>query len=340
MIYGRELPGYPFNAKSLFTRGLIVAQRKVFGKGWFPCSDYTKVHLTWSGDETQKGVSDIIQAGKPAMIARFGSYELEATLRGMAISERIEQGLPHAIWRFLIGRSSPFWWDNSIRAGLCWNAGFFPPSDEALEKFSRLFVSEAPFLDVLTSTWPGEERLHRRYFPEVKTCGLADFSYPFFFQKPWTQSLKGKRVLFVHPCETTIRRQYGKRLLIFKKEILPEFDLLTYAPCASNCGNAGNTGFASWFDALKKMTDDIAAFGFDVAIIAAGAYGFPLAAAVKRMGRIGIQLGGATQLLFGIKGRRWDDSSIERDYYNDHWVRPMPSEVPENAETIEGGCYW
>lgn len=51
-----------------------------------------------------------------------------------------------------------------------------------------------------------------------------------------------------------------------------------------------------------------------------------------------VHIGGALQLLFGIKGRRWDRefSSI----YNDAWVRPEENEKPRNANSVEGGCYW
>lgn len=41
---------------------------------------------------------------------------------------------------------------------------------------------------------------------------------------------------------------------------------------------------------------------FDTAIIGCGAYGMPLAAQIKNAGRQAIHLGGAVQLLFGIKG--------------------------------------
>ena len=44
---------------------------------------------------------------------------------------------------------------------------------------------------------------------------------------------------------------------------------------------------------------------FDTAIIGCGAYGFPLAAKLKAAGKQAFHMGGATQLLFGIKGSRW-----------------------------------
>ena len=49
-----------------------------------------------------------------------------------------------------------------------------------------------------------------------------------------------------------------------------------------------------------------------------------------------IHAGGATQLLFGIKGKRWDECG----FYNDYWVRPSEREKPLGYEKVEGGCYW
>jgi hypothetical protein len=66
----------------------------------------------------------------------------------------------------------------------------------------------------------------------------------------------------------------------------------------------------------------------------------PIAAALKQAGCIAIHTGGATQILFGIKGRRWDSHSIISKFYNDAWVRPAAHEIPEQAAAIENGCYF
>ena len=65
---------------------------------------------------------------------------------------------------------------------------------------------------------------------------------------------------------------------------------------------------------------------FDVLIVGAGAYGLPLAAEAKRMGKVGIHIGGAIQILFGILGHRWETEHVEQfgPLFNDHWVRPFP----------------
>ena len=47
---------------------------------------------------------------------------------------------------------------------------------------------------------------------------------------------------------------------------------------------------------------------------------------------------GALQLLFGIRGKRWDDHPIISKLYNDAWVRP--EEGLAHKEKVEGGSYW
>ena len=126
--------------------------------------------------------------------------------------------------------------------------------------------------------------------------------------------------------------------------------------------------------------------------------GLPLAVYAKRLGKVGFHMGGDLQVLFGIKGKRYDQpsqyhyrgcmgtgfngtsasipsvrgakassssmppadpgkvttSNFDEEYaalggggggvvaalYNSNWVRPAQSETPENANDMEGGCYW
>ncbi|WP_275353744.1 hypothetical protein [Klebsiella pneumoniae] len=81
------------------------------------------------------------------------------------------------------------------------------------------------------------------------------------------------------------------------------------------------TEFKNWFEALEKCKA-ISKIDFDVAIIGCGAYGLPLASFVKNLGKQSIHLAGWTQVLFGIKGKRWDDLPQISKFYNDHWIRP------------------
>ena len=80
---------------------------------------------------------------------------------------------------------------------------------------------------------------------------------------------------------------------------------------------------------------------FDIAIIGCGAYGFPLASFIKNLGKQAIHLGGVTQLLFGIKGKRWEEwkhYTELRKNNGENWI--FANEIPEDYKKIEGGCYW
>ena len=45
-------------------------------------------------------------------------------------------------------------------------------------------------------------------------------------------------------------------------------------------------------------------------------------------------MSGATQLLFGIKGKRWDDHPVISKLYNPAWVRPDETEGISNKENV------
>lgn len=68
----------------------------------------------------------------------------------------------------------------------------------------------------------------------------------------------------------------------------------------------------------------------------------PLAAEIKRMGKTVIHLGGATQLMFGIMGTRWELENPEfcKNVANKYWVRPMEMERIAHADKVESACYW
>ena len=93
---------------------------------------------------------------------------------------------------------------------------------------------------------------------------------------------------------------------------------------------------------MKAQMDRI---DYDICLIGCGAYGFPLAAHAKRMGKKGFHLGGSLQLLFGIRGKRWENPDYNPDYnyaalMNEHWVKPSEEERPVAAKKVEDACYW
>ncbi len=157
---------------------------------------------------------------------------------------------------------------------------------------------------------------------------------------PWSHALEGKRVLVVHPFEESIRRGYETRARINGvRELLPEFaDLVTLRPPVTFLNTEAVT---SWDWSLGVLTSKMAHIDYEVAIFGAGGYGLPAAAFAKATGKTAVHLGGATQLLFGIRGLRWLDHKKIGPWMDDSWISPTLAERPPGYEHFEGGKgYW
>lgn len=271
---------------------------------------------------------------KPSMICRFGTTEL-ATL----CSATTELNLNNAI-RLVSG--SNLVRDIGLHQGvvnsLCKLSGFFPGDVSLGRKFVELSIADIPLIDIL-GVWCKQEIFFDKNLKAAQRVRFRDIE-PYMHDKPWSRILKNKKVLVVHPFAETISSQYKKREHLFSNPlILPEFELKTIKAVQSIANN--KTQFANWFEALHHMQDQINQTDFDIAIIGCGAYGMPLAAHCKRIGKKAIHLGGQTQLLFGIKGKRWETGhDFIKGMFNEHWVYPDEQDKPRDFKVVEGGAYW
>jgi len=219
------------------------------------------------------------------------------------------------------------------------NTGFFPSTNENIKKLAKEYIEALKKVDIL-GVWynPLEDFVVKKFAKDAILVTSGAIHTPFFAIKPWSEALKGKKVLVIHPFSESIKKQYQKRELLFKNpKILPEFELDVLKAVQTIAGNRDER-FKTWFEALEYMKKEIEKRDFDIAIIGAGAYGFPLGAFVKSLGKKAIHMGGSTQLLFGIKGKRWDERNEFKRLFNKHWIRPI--EKPKNFKRVENGCYW
>lgn len=263
--------------------------------------------------------------GGPLMVARFGSQEARATAWALGAQRGYDRAIPRYVQkRMAVG------------------PGFFPSNDANIRRFGDVMVKSAASLDSL-AYWDSfmQEYLLEEICPGRVVTTYLEHLEPYRFQQaPWSKALEGKTVLVVHPFASTIEKQYAKRRYLFANpDVLPDFELKTVVPPQTIAGCV-DSRFADWFEALDYLKGAVAEESFDVCIIGCGAYGFPLAAFVKGMRKQAIHLGGATQMLFGIKGRRWDLKEISKELYNESWTRPGEDERPDGAFKVEDGCYW
>jgi len=298
-----------------------------------------KPETTVSEDNADKVALTIYEAltkNEPLMIARFGAFELGILNNYIGV----QQGNKN-ILSYIRGETKNWWWDKTLIGFLNTNAGFFPISMDKIEQFCRLMIKEIPEVDILGS-WLSDENVFKNELIKAQRVNL-ELLNPYFSKIPWTKALEGKKVLVVHPFNKTIEKQYKKRSLLFSNNILPEFELKTIKAVQSIAGE--KTDFDDWFEALEFMKSEIDKVEYDICLIGCGAYGFPLAAHVKRAGKKGFHIGGSLQLLFGIRGNRWEHLDYHPDYnyanlINEHWVRPSFDEKPALSHIVENECYW
>lgn len=271
----------------------------------------------------QKGKNELetaILKGEPFAAIRFGAVEISA----LNNYEKIRLGFKKKYKKSVI---------YSIKN----NAGVFPATPTIIEHYARHLELHLPETDIL-----GVSGVHmENYFFKHLTPNAIPIQN--WTLDPllggWSHLLAGKRVLVISPFSKQIEEQYEKRHLLFnsKPEILPDFKLETIEAVMTNA-EALDPRFENWFEALDYLKIEILKKDFDIALVGAGAYGTPLCLYIKSLGKMAIQSGGATQLLFGIMGRRWEKREYVAQYVNPHWTRPILK--PDGYKNIEEGCYW
>lgn len=264
------------------------------------------------------------------------------------ISDYIEKGEPFAVCRVGIGGEtlSTYYMDinrsidNNVNRMLRVNAGMY---GDCLNEFYREFVDGISCADMQV-VWDhnlineAQNHLFSKYSPSSHKLSSRSVE-PFYFVNPWSEKLKDKKVLVIYPFSESIKSQYNERDKIFDNDkILPEFELITYKPVQSIGGEGPHS---SWKESLDIMKNDISNIDFDIALLGCGSYGLPLVNFIKNeMNKSAIYIGGGLQILFGIKGSRWENHNIISNLYNEYWVYPLESETPQKYKMVEGGCYW
>lgn len=275
-------------------------------------------------EQVQREMAEDIRTGRPFMAGRLGAVEL-ANIRAFEFDDR----------RILA---------KDVKQ-LCDCSGFFPNEISLMPRFFEEIMNACRETDYLAAWFqPFEDYYLKNVFREDMHLTYLHYVDPFRCpEHPWTEALEGKKVLVIHPNDDLIREQYKKRELLFPgTNILPEFELHVQKAVQTLAGSQDER-YESWFEALEDMYQQAMQVDFDLAILGCGAYGFPLAAKMKQAGKQAVHMGGITQVLFGIHGKRWDEDrnhQFLQQYYSDAWVRPGEKDKPKDSGIVEGGCYW
>ena len=162
----------------------------------------------------------------------------------------------------------------------------------------------------------------------------------------WLSALRGRTVLVVHPFNETIAAQLRRGALFWEEGAAAGRTTATRWKLVRPPLNfAGRREHERWQEALEALIAAVDGAGsFHVAPLSCGGLGMPLGAYLRATGRSAVYVGGALQLLFGIRGGRWDYMSAFMDGHG--FVCPSEAETPRgagwnySASGADDGAYW
>jgi hypothetical protein len=272
-----------------------------------------------------------------------------------AISKRITDKIPFAAGKlggnervaleWGTGFKNPLPWIGNVRTfypevhGLTTNAGISPSGRRSYKTYVEILknsLCKTDILGYLSDGLQSEFLLMSKYNGGGLWC-CGGSLHPTYAANPWTHALKGKTVFAVSPFLDSFKRQQETLAEVWRSVpgFMPSFKLIGYRfPYLIEPSNR-----LTWQETYEEVKAAMRTESYDVALFGCGALGLPLAVYAKEQGRCGIHLGGALQMLFGVKGGRHLQIP-EREFINEFWVSPTPAEVPSCANSIENSCYW
>jgi hypothetical protein len=288
--------------------------------------------------ELLEGVSTIAGAIQTALknkkgllVARNGTIEMEVLLTRYFQNTLFQQKLltleKHAGIFPCTAGSAQTWISqtvDAIRGSDLLVAGWYEPLATSEKEFLKHIGKKGPYLPLraLEPYYVPHEFQWSRYFLWRKVAIVSSFA-----ELAVQQTKKAKEI-------------WGER----SESLLPEAEYIPiqtgYAPSLAK-GRAGwPEGIDSWEAAADYVVKKVLESEAEIILIGCGGLSMIIGHRLKEAGKICIVMGGAIQVLFGIKGNRWADHSVISRFWNDSWVYPPLERTPAGADQIEGGCYW
>lgn len=170
--------------------------------------------------------------------------------------------------------------------------------------------------------------------------------FNYIFSEPWTQSLKGKRLLIVSAFAETMEKQVRGGNMRKAYDGVDLFPDCTFTFIKPPMGMADShvqdyvTEMALFRKRLDKLRDK-----YDVALVSCGGIGNAVCDYIfTAHKKSAVYVGGVLAMYFGILGKRWEDerADIVKMFVNgnDAWTRPADHERPNGFLKVENGAYW
>lgn len=269
-----------------------------------------------------------IREKTPLSVGRLGMSEINAYL--------IFNNDKHPKWTKLDYKA--------IRKGMLINVGFYPDDDNYYQEWAAEYVQLIQECDLFSVYYNKVEcYFFKRYMKKKFMMSNSALVHPMLDDIHWMDACKGKKILVITSSVETIKTQLSKKDEIWAGSgfELPDAEYMIIKSPFSPLVDPSNTTESSavMMEQLKEKINDS---DCDILLAAAGGYSNPLVVYAKSIGKVGINMGGAIDPLFGIKTKRYAEGNnrMPNTFMNEHWISPLDIDRPENAGKVEDGCYW
>lgn len=231
--------------------------------------------------------------------------------------------------------------------------GVFPTNSEFLNEFVNFYTKHVHQIDILGVFQAEQEdkiikenNLTADFIPYQYT--EPDRSIPANEPNCYLRYFKDKKLLLISPFADLLKLRASKDIFeqvwskIQKKWFYPSDVSSLEIPYSFVNSFQTHRKYNNSIDLFDSICSRLSTIEFDVAFIGAGALGLPIASYIKNEGKIAISLGGHLQVLFGVKGDRWNrDINWTSNYMNEFWVDMPEKYHPENKSILtDDGAYW
>jgi hypothetical protein len=291
-------------------------------------------YVSTGSQQIKDAIANALENKTPLLISRHGSFEFQCFA-----------------WKNS-HKTTPL--SDSMISILHRNAGIFPKDVKKMEEWLSVYWQATCDADGMAAGWylptSEEERaLIKKYNPAAFQFPLRSLeSYYVQEADRWTELFANRRVTVVSSFANTMEKQVKNAKEIWPNDyesLLPSstkwsFVRSYYPSDLTSRSTAWPSPINDWLDAVNYIVDAVEKTEPDIVLIGCGGLASPAAAALKKKGHIAIVMGGAIQVLFGIKGGRWKNHAIISEFWNDAWVSPTADETPLHASSVENKCYW
>ena len=218
------------------------------------------------------------------------------------------------------------------------SAGIYIEDETDFQNWSEMYINAIKNTNFLLQWSNADKKLlskiKRKDNISKSFIGLEPFTLG---KNGWHYFLKDKKVLCISPFSKSIQANIKNYSFIWNNAHIGK----VYTIQASYPEILEGKNPTNWQIKLDKVIDQINKVDFDVATIGYGGFSLIIGDYIRNLGKTSIHLGGSNQILYGIKGKRWDKNFEAYSWYGgNYWIRPSKNEIPKFNKMLEGGAYW